>query len=628
MKNNTDIYLDKFDIIVVGGGHAGIEAALSSARLGKKTLMVCMTLESIALMPCNPSIGGTGKGQLVREIDALGGQMGLTIDKTMIQAKMLNATKGAAVHSPRAQADKNAYQVEMKRVLESETNLTLRQGEVVEILTDEKKERVAGVRLRTNTRYKAKVVILATGTYLNALVHVSDVEYNSGPNGLSASMALANSLNSLNISLRRFKTGTPARALSSSIDFYKTIPQKGDEIITPFSFLTDEIDIEQVDCYLTYTTPRTQKIVAENIHKSAPYGGLTTGVGPRYCLSIEDKVSRFPDRERHQVFLEPEGKSTEEVYIQGMSTSTPEDVQEQFYRTIIGLENAKFTRYGYSIEYDCIDSLMLKPTLEYKDINGLFFAGQICGTSGYEEAAAQGLIAGINAVLAIDKKPEFVLGRDEAYIGVLIDDLTTKGTNEPYRMMTSRAEYRLIIRQDNADQRLTRRGYELGLASDTRLKKLEEYEKQLGEAFDYANKTKLDVSQILTDELEETGKVYQKKIIADILKNPKIKIQDLTNIDAYLANLPARVLEQMEISIKYEGYIKKQEIAIERFKRLEEKPIPGDINYEEIDSLRLEAREKLSKIRPTSIGRASRISGVSPADINVLLVYIQKKYRG
>jgi tRNA uridine 5-carboxymethylaminomethyl modification enzyme len=481
------------------------------------------------------------------------------------------------------------------------------------------------VRIKTGTVYLSQTVVLATGTYLNALVHVSDVEYHSGPNGLSASMQLPQSLIDSGVGLRRFKTGTPARVLASTLDYSVTQPQKGDDAITPFSFLNDSIDIDQIDCYLTYTTPATHQIIADNIHKSAPYGGYTTGTGPRYCLSIEDKVDRFPDRLRHQVFLEPEGRYTDEVYVQGMSTSTPEDVQEQFYRTIIGMENAKFTRYGYSIEYDCIDPTVLSASLEHKKVSGLFFAGQICGSSGYEEAAAQGLMAGINAALKVKQMSPCILDRSDAYIGVLIDDLVTKGTNEPYRMMTSRAEYRLILRQDNADLRLTEIGRSIGLVDDTRYARFEAYQLELQAAFEYIKTHHIDgdtIRESFADILE--GKIEGRRSIYELLRIPQINISDLIDKDDRLASMSARVLEQIGIQIKYEGYIHKQEDAIAKFKKLEHKLLPIDIDYLSLDGLRNEAKQKLDAIRPDSIGRASRISGVSPADINVLLVHLAR----
>ena len=621
------ILMGEYDVIVIGGGHAGCEAALSAARMGMSTLMFSMNLEAIAMMPCNPSIGGTGKGHLVREIDALGGEMGRNIDKSFIQVKMLNTAKGPAVHSLRAQADKNRYHIEMKKTLEHTPNLDIRQGEVTDILVEDGK--VTGVVTRTHTVYKAKAVILCTGTFLRGKIFIGDSSFMSGPNGLAPSVELAENLKAKGMNMRRFKTGTPARCLGQSLDYSKMIEQRGDEIPVPFSFMDDEIGENKGLCWLSYTNEETHRVIRANFHRSALFGGQIEGIGPRYCPSIEDKVNRFKDKERHQLFVEPEGLETDEMYIQGMSSSLPEDVQRDFYKTIPGLENLRIVRPAYAIEYDCIDPLDLKPSLEYKGLEGLFCAGQFNGSSGYEEAACQGLMAGINAVLKIKGENPFILGRDEAYIGVLIDDLVTKGTNEPYRIMTSRAEYRLLLRQDNADQRLTEKSYKLGLATKERydryLKKKEAVEAEM-ERLKNKSLGAADLKDFLLS--RGTTEVEGRTTFMELLKRPQISYADLKEIDDETRpELSYHEITQLEVEIKYEGYIKKQLQQIERYKKLEEKRLDEDLDYESIDGLRLEARQKLSKIRPSSIGQASRISGVSPADINVLMVYLEKKRR-
>ena len=615
-----------YDIIVVGAGHAGCEAGLAAARMGKKTLLLSINLEAVAMMACNPSIGGTGKGHLVREIDALGGEMGLNIDKTFIQSRMLNTAKGPAVHSLRAQADKNQYHIEMKKTLEEEPNLDLKQGEVIDILIDNGKAH--GVLLKTGAMYEAKAVILATGTFLAGKIFIGDSAFDSGPNGLAPSMDLAAKLREHGLPMRRFKTGTPARALAKTFDYDKMIPQEGDEEIVPFSFMNDDLQKDQVKCWLTYTNEETHKVIRANFHRSALFGGQIEGVGPRYCPSIEDKINRFADKERHQLFIEPEGLYTDEMYIQGMSSSLPEDVQEKFYHTIEGLENIEIVRPAYAIEYDCIDPLDLKLSLENRHIENLFCAGQFNGSSGYEEAAAQGLMAGINAVCKINGKKEFVLDRSEAYIGVLIDDLVTKGTNEPYRIMTSRAEYRLVLRQDNADLRLTDRGYEVGLVKKDRYDRFLE-KKAIVEAETERLRKKIVKPEEANGFLEERGSTPIKGAtpLIELLKRPEITYDDAAVIDDDRPVLSRHQKTMMEVQIKYEGYIAKQQQQIEKFKRLEDKKLDADFDYDEIEGLRIEARQKLNQFKPLSVGQASRISGVSPADINVLLVYLEKMRR-
>ena len=622
------ILMGEYDVIVVGAGHAGCEAALAAARMGKKTLMFSMNLEAIAMMPCNPSIGGTGKGHLVREIDALGGEMGKNIDKTFLQSKMLNTAKGPAVHSLRAQADKNRYHIEMKKTIESTPGLDMKQGEVTDILVED--GRVCGVVTKTFTCYKAKAVILATGTFLAGKIFIGSSAFESGPNGLAPSNELAVNLKKHGIKLRRFKTGTPARCLGSSLDYSKMTEQKGDEKTVPFSFMNDEVGENKVSCWLTYTNEETHKVIRANFHRSALFGGQIEGIGPRYCPSIEDKVNRFADKERHQLFIEPEGLDTDEMYIQGMSSSLPEDVQEAFYKTIPGLENIRIVRPAYAIEYDCIDPQDLKLNLESRFIENLFCAGQFNGSSGYEEAAAQGLMAGINACLKISGKKPLVLGRNEAYIGVLIDDLVTKGTNEPYRIMTSRAEYRLVLRQDNADLRLTDKGYAVGLAGEERyaryLKKKENVEREM---------KRLEEKTFLPSEVNDfletmgTSAVSGRISMAELLKRPQITYESLKAIDDQTRpSLSYHEVTQLEVQIKYEGYINKQLAQIERFKKLEDKRLPQNMDYNLEEGLRIEACQKLNQIKPESVGQASRISGVSPADINVLLIYLEKKRRG
>lgn len=618
------ILMGQYDVIVVGAGHAGCEAALAAARMGNKTLLFSINLEAIAMMPCNPSIGGTGKGHLVREIDALGGEMGVNIDKTFIQSKMLNTAKGPAVHSLRAQADKHKYHVEMKKTIEGQENLHMKQGEVVDLIVE--KGKVEGVITKSNTIYMAKAVILATGTFLRGKIFIGDSAFESGPNGLAASVELAENLKKYGMKLRRFKTGTPARALASTFDYSKMAEQKGDEEIVPFSFLNDRLECEQISCWLTYTNERTHRVIRDNFHRSALFGGQIEGIGPRYCPSIEDKVNRFADKKRHQLFVEPEGCDTEEMYIQGMSSSLPEDVQRDFYHTIEGLENIVITRPAYAIEYDSIDPLELKPTLEYRHIENLFCAGQFNGSSGYEEAAAQGLMAGINAALKITGKNFLILDRSEAYIGVLIDDLVTKGTNEPYRIMTSRAEYRLVLRQDNADWRLTEKGRAIGLVTSERYDKYLEKKKFVEE-----ERLRLEETYVTANAansfLEKNGSapLQNRASIAELLKRPELSYEMLKEIDpAERPKMSAHGVNQLEVQIKYEGYISKQMRQIERFKKLENRRLKEDFDYSQIEGLRIEAIQKLNQLKPRSVGQASRISGVSPADINVLLIYLEK----
>lgn len=617
---------EHYDIVVVGAGHAGCEAALSCARLGFQTICFTVSMDSVALMPCNPNIGGSSKGHLVKEIDALGGEMGINIDKTYIQSKMLNQSKGPAVHSLRAQADKKMYSMSMTQVMGNTENLTVRQGEVTEILVEEGK--VQGVKTYSGAVYYASAVILTTGTYLKARCIYGDVSNETGPNGLQAANYLTQSLLDLGIEMRRFKTGTPARIDRNSIDFSKMEEQFGDEKIVPFSFTNTREDIKrnQISCWLTYTNEETHAVIRENIGRSPLFSGAIEGTGPRYCPSIEDKIVKFPDKNRHQVFIEPEGEYTNEMYVGGMSSSLPEDVQYDMYRSVTGLENVKIIRNAYAIEYDCINATQLKPSLEFKAIEGLFSAGQFNGSSGYEEAAAQGLIAGINASRKLQGKEALILDRSQAYIGVLIDDLVTKETSEPYRMMTSRAEYRLLLRQDNADLRLSKIGYEVGLISRERyenlLQKEEMIEKEIGRLSRVNVGASKDVQKLLSE--CKSTELKSSATMAELIRRPELTYDILAPIDPDRPEYPEDVREQVNINIKYEGYIKRQLSQVKQFKRLEKKKIPEGILYEEIGNLRIEAVQKLSKIRPASIGQASRISGVSPADISVLLIYLEQ----
>ena len=616
-----------FDIIVVGAGHAGCEAALASARLGLQTVMFTVSVDSIALMPCNPNVGGSSKGHLVRELDALGGEMGKNIDKTFIQSKMLNQSKGPAVHSLRAQADKQAYSTEMRKTLENTENLTIRQGEVTELLAED--GHITGVKTFSGATYHAKAVVLCTGTYLKARCIYGDVSNYTGPNGLQAANYLTDSLKKLGIEMFRFKTGTPARIAGNTIDYSKMEEQFGDKKVVPFSFSTDpeSVQIEQKSCWLTYTNEKTHEIIRANLDRSPLYSGMIEGTGPRYCPSIEDKVVRFADKKRHQVFIEPEGLYTNEMYIGGMSSSLPEDVQYEMYHSVPGLEHARIVKNAYAIEYDCINPRQLYPTLEFKKIKGLFSGGQFNGSSGYEEAAAQGLIAGINAAMEVKGKEQLILDRSEAYIGVLIDDLVTKENHEPYRMMTSRAEYRLLLRQDNADLRLRKKGWEVGLIDDETYHKLQEKERMIQEEIERVEHTTVGGSAEVQSLLESQGSTILKSgtTIAELIRRPELNYHVLAPIDKERPELPEDVCEQVEINIKYDGYIRRQMKQVEQFKKLEQKKIPEDIDYEDVGSLRIEARQKLESYRPISIGQASRISGVSPADISVLLVYLESR---
>lgn len=619
---------ETYDICVVGAGHAGCEAALAAARMGFETIIFTVSVDSIALMPCNPNVGGTSKGHLVREIDALGGEMGKNIDKTFIQSKMLNKSKGPAVHSLRAQADKAAYSTEMRKTLQAEKNLTIKQAEVAEILTDEKKEKVIGLKTVSGGTYYAKAVILCTGTYLGARCLTGEMVVHTGPNGLSAANYLTDSLKSLGIEIFRFKTGTPARIDKNSIDFSKMTEQFGDEKVVPFSFSTNpkDVQIDQVSCWLTYTNEKTHEIIRNNLDRSPIYAGIIEGTGPRYCPSIEDKVVKFSDKDRHQVFIEPEGIHTSEMYVGGMSSSLPEDVQYQMYRTVPGLEHAKIVRNAYAIEYDCINPNQLYPSLEFKNLKGLFSGGQFNGSSGYEEAACQGLIAGINAVRSIQGKEPLILDRSQAYIGVLIDDLVTKENFEPYRMMTSRAEYRLILRQDNADLRLSKIGYEIGLLPKERYDWVLEKEKMIEEEMERISKVMLGANKEVQSFLENCGSIPLNTgtSLVELIRRPELSYDLLAPLDENRPSLPEEVREQVNINVKYDGYITRQMKQVEQFKKLEKKRIPADIDYKDVHSLRKEAVQKLSLVKPVSIGQASRISGVSPADISVLLVYLEQ----
>lgn len=622
-----DYFYDKYDVIVVGAGHAGVEAALSSARMGKKTAILTINLDGIALLSCNPNIGGTGKGHLVREIDALGGEMALNIDKTFIQSRMLNTSKGPAVHSLRVQADKRAYHDEIKQVLENQENLELKAAEVVDLIIEDGK--IKGVKTLTGGIYEAKAVILATGTYLGGKVFMGELNYESGPDGLKAATLLSKNMKE-KFNMRRMKTGTPARVHRDSIDFSNMEVQKGDEEVVPFSFLNFEKDlgIEQEDCYLTYTTEKTHEVIRENIHRAAMYIGDIEGVGPRYCPSLEDKVTRFADRKSHQIFIEPEGRNTKEMYIQGASSSLAEEVQNEFYKNIIGLENCKIMRTAYAIEYDAVDARDLKLTLESKEIEGLYFAGQINGSSGYEEAACQGLMAGINAVLKIDDKEPLILDRSQAYIGVLIDDLVTKGTDEPYRMMTSRAEYRLTLRQDNADLRLTQIGRDIGLVDDYRYEKFIEKKNLLEEELQRLKEVKINPTSDVNEFIVSLGSTELKTgvTLAELIRRPELNYQVLAPLDHERPELPRSITLEVETEIKYEGYIKKQSVQINQFKKLEKKSIT-DVDFDDVKGLSNESRQKLKDLKPISIGQASRITGISPADINVLLIYLEQQRR-
>lgn len=621
-------FSEKYDVIVIGAGHAGCEAGLAASRMGCKTLMCTMNLDSIGFMPCNPNIGGTAKGHLVREIDALGGEMGVNIDATFIQSRMLNTSKGPAVHSLRAQADKKNYSGRMKKILERQYNLDLRQLEVIGIRIDDE-SRVCGVMTKNGAYFETRTIVLCTGTYLKGKVIIGDIIYSSGPNGFMPANDLSQSLLDLGIEIRRFKTGTPARVNKRSVDFSKMIEQPGDKKIIPFSFMNEKLDRKQVSCYLTYTTENTSKVIRENINRSPLFNGSIKSVGPRYCPSIEDKIVRFPNKENHQIFIEPEGEDTNELYVDGASTSMPEDVQIAMYKTIVGLENVEFLRTGYAIEYDCINPLQLKPTLEFKRIDGLFGAGQLNGSSGYEEAAAQGIIAGINAALKVKQKEPLILKRSDAYIGVLIDDLVTKGTEEPYRMMTSRSEYRLILRQDNADLRLTELGHKIGLVTEERYKKYINRKNSIETEVDRIKNLYITPKKEVNDFLSSLNSSELKKSISlyELIKRPELTYFNLYLLDKNRPELDEDIQEEVNIISKYEGYIKKQLEQIQQFKKFENKFIPENMDYNEVKGLRIEATQKLNKVRPMNIGQASRISGVSPADISVLLIYMEKRRR-
>lgn len=619
-----EYFAKEYDVAVVGAGHAGIEAALASARLGAKTIIFAINLDSVGNMPCNPSIGGTSKGHLVREIDALGGEMGKAADKTQIQTRMLNRGKGPAVHSLRAQIDRREYSKYMKHVVELQENLDLKQAEIIDLKQTD--DGLWQLKTKLEAIYTAKSVVLATGTFLGGKIYIGEVSYESGPDGMFPATELSNSLKKLGIPLRRFKTGTPSRVNRRSIDFSVLEKQEGDETETPFSFETEKADGNKSFCYIAYTNDDTKQVILDNLHRSPLYSGKIEGVGPRYCPSFEDKIVRFPDKLRHQFFIEPCGLDTEELYLQGMSSSLPEDVQLKFLRTIKGLENVEVMRTAYAIEYDCVDPLALKPSLEFLDLSGLYGAGQFNGSSGYEEAAAQGLIAGINAARRAQGKDAFILDRASSYIGTLIDDLVTKGCMDPYRMMTSRSEYRLLLRQDNADIRLTPYGHEIGLISDERYQKFLNKMQLIKDEMNRAAQTTIHVSEDLQKLLvsRETAPMNKGMKLIELIKRPQISYDDLAPFDTERPDLPPEIFEQVEIELKYEGYIKRQQAQINEMRRLEVKLLPKDIDYNAIDGLRLEAREKLSKIRPHSVGQASRISGVSPSDISVLLIYLAK----
>ena len=646
-KKNIPYIEETYDVVVVGAGHAGCEAALACARLGLETMMFTVSVDSIALMPCNPNIGGSSKGHLVREIDALGGEMGKNIDKTFIQSKMLNKSKGPAVHSLRAQADKAEYTKEMRKTLQNTDHLSIRQAEVAEILTNKdqffpedeyhegEEQKITGVRTVSGGVYRCKAVVLCTGTYLRARCLTGEMITHTGPNGLSAANHLTDSLVAHGIQTRRFKTGTPARVDKRSLDFSKMEEQFGDERVVPFSFTTnpEDVQIEQASCWLTYTNETTHEIIRNNLDRSPIYAGIIEGTGPRYCPSIEDKVVKFADKNRHQIFIEPEGLSTNEMYVGGMSSSLPEDVQHEMYRTLPGLEHVKIVRNAYAIEYDCIDARQLKPSLEFRNISGLFSAGQFNGSSGYEEAAAQGLIAGINAARKLQGRESLVLDRSEAYIGVLIDDLVTKESHEPYRMMTSRAEYRLLLRQDNADQRLTEKGYEVGLISQERYDRLKEKERLIESEIERLKNAYVGTSEKVQELLEsyESTPLNSGSSLAELIRRPELSYEAVADIDVTRPKLPEdlaeEVIGQVDISLKYDGYIQRQKRQVEQFKKMENKKIPEDMDYDAVNSLRIEAVQKLKEYRPVSIGQASRISGVSPADISVLLVYLSGNHR-
>lgn len=624
------VVVENYDVCIVGAGHAGCEAALACARLGLNTIIFTVSIESIAMMPCNPNIGGSSKGHLVREVDALGGQMGINIDKTFIQSKMLNKSKGPAVHSLRAQADKSKYSNLMRCTLENTENLTIRQAEVTEIIVEDKV--IKGTKTFSGGIYYSKAIILCTGTYLKARCLYGDVVQHTGPNGLQSANYLSESLRNNNVKLLRFKTGTPARIDKRSIDFSKMDEQFGDERVVPFSFTTDpdEVQIKQISCWLTYTNENTHEIIKNNLERSPLYSGMIEGTGPRYCPSIEDKVVKFADKNRHQVFVEPEGEDTIEMYVGGMSSSLPEDVQYEMYRSVSGLENSKIVRNAYAIEYDCIDPKELKPTLEFKNIKGLFSGGQFNGSSGYEEAAGQGLIAGINAAMFIKGKEPFILDRSESYIGVLIDDLVTKENTEPYRMMTSRAEYRLLLRQDNADLRLTKKGFEIGLINKERYKLIVDKERQIKNEVDRVMNVKIGATSQVQKLLESYSSASLKTAVtlADLIRRPELSYKNLEEIDLDRPILNNDVIEQVDINIKYDGYIRRQMKQVEQFKKLENKKLPENFDYYQIKGLRIEAQQKLNQYQPHSVGQASRISGVSPADISVILIYLEQvKYQ-